>query len=183
MLYIMRHAKTDWNIRHKLQGRTDIPLNAEGRQMAEKARQAYKQVNIDICYCSPLKRALETAQIVLADRNIPIIQDERLLEMGFGQYEGLENCLEIPNCPISIVFTDPTKYEASIGGSETFPELFQRSKSFLEELVKPALAQKKDVLIVGHAAINASIICQLRNLPISEFWPQTREQCKLIKLL
>ena len=31
MLYIMRHGKTDWNACHKLQGRTDIPLNDEGR--------------------------------------------------------------------------------------------------------------------------------------------------------
>ena len=30
MLYIMRHGKTDWNAKHKLQGRTDIPLNEEG---------------------------------------------------------------------------------------------------------------------------------------------------------
>lgn len=40
MLYIMRHGRTDWNERHKLQGRTDIPLNANGRQMAEKARES-----------------------------------------------------------------------------------------------------------------------------------------------
>ncbi len=31
MLYIMRHGRTDWNVRHKLQGRTDIPLNDEGQ--------------------------------------------------------------------------------------------------------------------------------------------------------
>lgn len=35
MLYIMRHGKTEWNVRRKLQGRTDIPLNEEGRIMAE----------------------------------------------------------------------------------------------------------------------------------------------------
>ena len=34
MLYIMRHGKTEWNSLHKLQGRTDIPLNDEGRLMA-----------------------------------------------------------------------------------------------------------------------------------------------------
>ena len=33
MLYIMRHGKTDWNAKHKLQGRTDIPLNEEGIQI------------------------------------------------------------------------------------------------------------------------------------------------------
>ena len=57
MLYIMRHGKTEWNVRHKLQGRTDIPLNEEGRKMAEKAHEEYKDINIDICYCSPLVRA------------------------------------------------------------------------------------------------------------------------------
>ena len=61
MLYIMRHGKTDWNIQHKLQGRTDIPLNEEGRQMAKQAREDYLNIPIDICYCSPLIRARETA--------------------------------------------------------------------------------------------------------------------------
>ena len=38
MLYIMRHGKTEWNKKKKLQGRTDIPLCQEGIEMAEKAR-------------------------------------------------------------------------------------------------------------------------------------------------
>ena len=74
MLYIMRHGKTDWNVLHKLQGRTDIPLNEEGRNMARKAADIYKDINFDVCYCSPLKRAKETAEILLEGRNIPIIR-------------------------------------------------------------------------------------------------------------
>ena len=43
MLYIMRHGKTDWNEQHKLQGRTDIPLNENGIAMAKKAaEEAYR---------------------------------------------------------------------------------------------------------------------------------------------
>lgn len=42
MLYIMRHGKTDWNELHKLQGHTDIPLNANGIAMAENAAKEYK---------------------------------------------------------------------------------------------------------------------------------------------
>ena len=78
MLYIMRHGRTDWNVRHKLQGRTDIPLNEEGRRMAEKAGEEYRDVPLDICYSSPLVRARETAEIVLSGRNIPILTDDRL---------------------------------------------------------------------------------------------------------
>ena len=82
MLYIMRHGKTDWNLRHKLQGKTDIPLNDMGIKMAREAKERYKDVNFDICYCSPLMRARETAALVLDGRNIPVIIDDRLTEMG-----------------------------------------------------------------------------------------------------
>ena len=89
MLYIMRHGKTEWTKKKILQGRTDIPLCEEGIEMAEKAHEEYKDVHIDVCYCSPLIRARKTAEIVLGGRDIPIISDDRLKEMSFGEYEGL----------------------------------------------------------------------------------------------
>ena len=49
--------------------------------MAEQAKEKYKDVNFDICYCSPLVRAKQTAEIVLKGRNIPIVYDDRLMEM------------------------------------------------------------------------------------------------------
>ncbi|MBQ1538156.1 MAG: histidine phosphatase family protein, partial [Ruminococcus sp.] len=70
MLYIMRHGKTDWNSQHKLQGRTDVPLNEEGRKMAQRAAEEYRGVHFDVCYCSPLSRARETAEILLDGRDV-----------------------------------------------------------------------------------------------------------------
>jgi len=182
MLYIMRHGKTDWNAKRMLQGRTDIPLNAEGREMAQKARQEYWDVNFDYCYCSPLSRAVETAQLLLEGRDVPIEADERLVEMSFGEYEGIEKSFQIPDCPINLLFKDPANYHASIGGAETFEELYARTGEFLEEVVKPKLAEGKDVLIVGHGAMNSSIICQVKNLPIESFWDRGLAQCKLMEL-
>ena len=103
MLYIMRHGRTDWNVRHKLQGRTDIPLNEEGRRMAEKAGEEYRNIPLDLCFCSPLVRARETAEIVLRGRNIPIRTDDRLREMSFGIYEGTENSFSDPDCPVNVI--------------------------------------------------------------------------------
>ena len=48
MLYIIRHAKTDWNELHRLQGRTDIPLNQTGIQMARDAGTEYREVHFDV---------------------------------------------------------------------------------------------------------------------------------------
>ena len=85
MLYIMRHGKTEWNKKKKLQGRTDIPLCHEGIEMAEKAREEYKDVHLDICYCSPLIRARTTAEILLEGRNVPIVTDDRLIVLKKGR--------------------------------------------------------------------------------------------------
>ncbi|MCQ2483106.1 MAG: histidine phosphatase family protein [Clostridia bacterium] len=182
MLYIMRHGQTEWNVLHKMQGRTDVPLNDTGRQMALKAGEEYKSVHFDVCYCSPLNRALETARLVLKGRDIPIIIDDRLIEMGFGIYEGLANSFQIPDCPINVVFQEPEKYTQSLGGSETFDELFKRTGEFINEIVEPQLAAGKDILIVGHATVNSGIVCQIKNMPIEEFWNSNHEQCRLLSL-
>ena len=182
MLYIIRHGRTDWNDLHKLQGGTDIPLNAAGRQMAEEAREKYREIPLDLCYCSPLIRARETAEILLRGRNIPILTDDRLREMGFGEYEGLANSFSIPDCPINILFQHPEQYTESIGGAETFAELFARTKSFLEEKIEPLTEKGKNVLIVGHGAMNRSIISQIRQTPIEDFWKIPGDNCEMIRL-
>lgn len=183
MLYIMRHGKTDWNVRRRLQGRTDIPLNDDGRSMAEKARNEYMDVHFDVCYCSPLIRAKETAEILLKGRNIPIITDDRLLEMSFGVYEGIENSFQIPDCPINVLFKEPEKYTVPAENAESLEELYSRTGSFLKEVVEPQLQDGKDILIVGHGAMNSSIICQVRNIPVEKFWSAGIDNCKLIKLI
>jgi probable phosphoglycerate mutase len=150
--------------------------------MARAAGKACQHVHFDVCYCSPLIRARETAELVLKDRDIPIIYDERLMEMSFGVYEGLANSFQIPDCPINVLFKKPEQYEAVEGG-ESFAELFARTGAFLEACVYPALAENKDVLIIGHGAMNSSIVCQVKQIPLERFWEAGIENCKLMRLL
>ena len=183
MLYIIRHGKTDWNNLHKLQGRTDVPLNEEGRQMAEQAREEYRDVHFDVCFSSPLVRAKETAEILLRGRNIPILTDDRLMEMSFGSYEGQENSFDIPDCPINQLFFEPENYVSPPGGAESLDSLFARTGAFLEERVDPLLKEGKDVLIVGHGAMNSSIVSRIRGFSRAQFWSAGIENCKLMRLL
>lgn len=92
-LYIMRHGKTDWNAKHKLQGRTDIPLNDEGRRMAKKPREKYKDILLMCVTVLRSSDAKETAEIVLRGRNIPVITDERLQERALGYMKGPRTAL------------------------------------------------------------------------------------------
>lgn len=182
MLYIMRHGKTDWNLKHKLQGKTDVPLNEMGIEMAKEACEKYKDVHFDVCYCSPLVRARDTAELVLNGRDVPIIIDERLSEMGFGIYEGTEEVFEKPECPVRELFFNPAGYKA-VGGAESIEELIERTGSFLEEVAYPLVNEGKDVLIVGHGAMNSAIIGIVRQKPVEKLWEEGIENCRLIKLL
>ncbi len=181
-LYIMRHGRTDWNDRHKLQGQTDIPLNEEGRKMAAAASEEYKDVHFDIAFCSPLIRAMETAEILLKDRGIPIVCDDRLKEVRFGIYEGIENSFDIPDCPVNQFFFEPQNYNDPPEGAESIDELIKRTGEFLKEKAEPELEAGRDVLIVGHGAMNSAIITQVKNREKSEFWKDGIENCKLMRL-
>lgn len=64
-LYLIRHGETDWNKEFKIQGSSDIELNEYGRELAFITREGLRHIPFDIAYTSPLKRAKETAEIIL----------------------------------------------------------------------------------------------------------------------
>ena len=103
--------------------------------------------------------------------------------MCFGVYEGTANCFRIPDCPMNVLFKTPEKYITPVEGAESFDELFARTGSFLKETAQPLLDEGKDVLIIGHGAMNSSIVCQTKGLSIKDFWSQGIENCKLMRLI
>lgn len=178
----MRHGKTDWNALYKLQGRVDIPLNDEGRAMAVEAGKKAANIHFDVCYCSPLIRAQETAKLFLQGRNVPIITDDRLIEMAFGEYEGQENCYEHPEWAVYNLFQKPAEYKAD-KGAESFEQLYARTGDFLEKVALPLVKEGKDVVIIGHGAMNCSIINQVTKTPIENFWDCGIGNCELKTLI
>ena len=62
-------------------------------------------------------------------------------------------------------------------------EVYARTGAFLKEVVEPLLKQDKDILIVGHGAMNSSIVCQVRGLPVEKYWSAGIENCKLMRLI
>lgn len=88
-LYLVRHGQTDWNLKHKEQGQVDIPPNETGIEQAKNLRTKLKSYDFDICYCSPLKRAAQTAEIAVnSHTNIVFVDD--LKERSFSELEGTD---------------------------------------------------------------------------------------------
>ena len=87
-ILVTRHGQTDWNVLEKLQGQTDIELNSVGRMQARETRDLIKNEKIDLIITSSSKRAKETAEIINENFNVDIIEDRRLMERKFGEFEG-----------------------------------------------------------------------------------------------
>jgi len=88
MFYVARHGQTDWNVSGLYQGDTDTLLNAEGLRQAEGLRDFLAGFPIDRIVCSTLRRAKITAETVNERHHAPVLYTEKLIERGFGRWEG-----------------------------------------------------------------------------------------------
>lgn len=85
----IRHGETDWNANARIQGHTDIALNARGRRQAEQLAQALAHERFDAVYASDLARALDTARPFAAGAGVVPQTEPLLRERAFGDFEGL----------------------------------------------------------------------------------------------
>lgn len=84
----IRHGETDWNAQSRLQGHTDIPLNAQGLAQAASLSGALCHEAVAQVYCSDLARAAQTARALAGPLGWPCAVDTGLRERGFGVMEG-----------------------------------------------------------------------------------------------
>jgi broad specificity phosphatase PhoE len=88
-LLLVRHGETDWNRDLRYQGHADPPLNEAGREQARELARTLARVDLDAAYTSDLRRAAETAEIILAGRDVPLFADRGLRELDVGSWSGL----------------------------------------------------------------------------------------------
>lgn len=178
-LYLIRHGETVWNAKGLLQGKQDIELNANGILAAEKYGEQIREIDFDKIYCSPLKRALKTATLIKGDRDIPIITDERLRELSFGDCEGTDfHVWRNKQCPFHWFFDDPAKYIPPENG-ESLTHLCERTDDFIQNVIEPQLNTVNRIMIVAHGALNASIMTNLEKRSLSKFWGDgLQENCQ-----
>ncbi|MDE7029294.1 MAG: histidine phosphatase family protein [Lachnospiraceae bacterium] len=171
-LYMIRHGETQWNVSRRFQGRSDIPLNDEGRRLARITAEALAEVPFARIYTSPLKRARETAELIKGERDIPVILDERIIEIGFGVYEGLccgKDNYNIPDPEFMNFFDKPEAYKPP-EGAESIEELKARTADFLQEIVHNKDMENDTILVSTHGAALRGLLSSINNIGIEDFW-------------
>lgn len=170
-LYLVRHGITDWNVRKKIQGQVDIPLNEQGKLLAKKTAEGLSDVSFDLCISSPLCRAKETARIILRNQQALILDEPRIMEMAFGDYEGKccsKEGWELPE-EFHRFFDDPEGYQPPNGG-ESFADVKKRTGEFLQKLYQKEAYQALTILITTHGAALAGLLNNIKGEPLSRYW-------------
>lgn len=153
---MVRHGQTDSNVAKLIMGqRIDESLNGVGRQQAEELALDMKDLQFDVIFSSPLKRAAETAAIIAKGRAAPVILRGELKERDFGSVSG-KSWAEAD----AIAGAEPGNlkevdrhldYDYRPYGGESAEDVKDRLKRIIAE-IKEKYSDKR-VLLVAHGGI------------------------------
>lgn len=147
----VRHGQTAWNAASRIQGATDIELDAAGRRQARSLAAALADTALDAIYASDMARALQTAQAVADASGLAVSADAGLRERGFGVFEGLTHAevdLRWPELALRWRRRDP---DFGPEGGETLAAFYQRAVACAEGIAARHAGQT--ILLVAHGGV------------------------------
>jgi broad specificity phosphatase PhoE len=160
-LVLWRHGQTQWNVERRFQGQTDIPLDAEGEQQAERAARLLAALRPDVIYSSDLARALSTAAPLARLTGLTVIPDKDLRERYGGFWEGLTD--------VEIRERYPVEHSEWLPhGGETSAAVADRAVAALERIAG-TLAPGSLAVVVSHGAALRLAAARLLGLP-EDLW-------------
>ena len=89
-LYLIRHGTTILNVQNRYRGRRDVPLDAQGWADAVDAARALSPTGLAAVYAGPLRRTINTAQVIADECRIPDVRIlHGLVNLDYGEWEGM----------------------------------------------------------------------------------------------
>jgi len=164
-LFLIRHGQTNWNMEGRYQGNCDIELNSTGIKQAELASKYLSRVKFSKIYSSPLKRTMETANIVNRRTEVAIETYEDLKEVNFGKWEGLKfnEINKDYHEEYQQWLIDP--YNNRPTGGESFKELTLRTTSVINIIVAEN-TDESSVAVVTHGGVILSLLVHWLQIPL-----------------
>ncbi|OQY41439.1 MAG: hypothetical protein B6227_05075 [Fusobacteriia bacterium 4572_74] len=169
-IHFVRHGQTEWNVIKKLQGHLNSPLTEEGIEQTELLYEKLKYVKFNKIYTSPQGRAIHTARILKGKKDIEILELQEIMEMGFGNVEGLEKEKFKEKYPEAFMnlWTDAVKYNPKDFSGESFVEVKKRAIEGLNKLVREN--KTGNIMVVSHGMILKVIFGYVLGHDLDKFW-------------
>ncbi len=164
---LIRHGENDV-LRIALAGRAPgVPLNAEGREQAQRLSWYLREARIRAIYSSPLERALQTAEPLAEMLGLPVLARERLIEVGFGDWT-MKEMKELDADPEWIRWTQQ-RSRARGAGRESMVEIQARMVLEIEDLA--AAHPDQTIALFSHGDPIRAALCHLLGMPL-DFVPR-----------
>lgn len=161
-LFLVRHGETAWNVEHRLQGASDIPLNDNGRAQARAAAPALATLApVKRIVSSDLSRALETAHILAEAMGAEVVTDARLRERSYGVWEGLrEDVRQVDHADEHARWAQGL--EPNVEGYEYNATVRDRALALIEEIT----AEDGTYVCVSHGSTTRVAVAALLGLEL-----------------
>ena len=161
-ILLIRHGQSEWNKLNLFTGFKNIELSEQGIEEANKAGQNFKNLDIkfDIVYTSELKRAQETAKIILQNldqwdhlnNKRKIISNINLNERDYGDLTGLNKKETAEKFGEDQVHKWRRGYSDQPPNGESLEDVVTRVTKYFEQTIKPAIKSdgNDNILIAAH---------------------------------
>ncbi len=158
ILYCVRHGESVYNAEGRIQGRLDVPLSELGRRQSAAAAAALAGLPIDALYASPLRRAMETAEIIADALALTVQTDDRLMEINVGVFADKHPSELAELWPQALARWKSEDLDFVIPGGESRRQVIARGRAALQEI---AAAGRQAAIIVSHGRL---LTCTLKDI-------------------
>jgi broad specificity phosphatase PhoE len=166
-LILARHGETVWNVEKIYRGRTDVNLDEVGIKQAELLGKYLSNWELEAIYSSPLKRALDTANIIARYQKVGVHVAEGLIDFDYGEWQSLSE-QEVKRLYPTLHnewLNNPRK--AKMPGGESLDDVRRRAIEVVDDVLSK---YQGNVVLVSHRVVNKVLICSLLGLDNSHFW-------------
>jgi broad specificity phosphatase PhoE len=166
-LILARHGETVWNVEKIYRGRTDVNLDEVGIKQAELLGKYLSNWELEAIYSSPLKRALDTANIIARYQKVSVHVAEGLIDFDYGEWQSLLEQEAKRLYPTLHNEWHNNPHKVKMPGGESLEDVRRRAI----EVVNDVLSKYQGgVVLVSHRVVNKVLICSLLGLDNSHFW-------------
>lgn len=167
-IILVRHGQTEWNRQERFRGWVDIDLDETGLRQAEAAAERVARWEVAAIYSSPLRRAMDTAQIIANRLSLPVVPLEGINDMNFGIWQGLSIGEVKENYPELFDLWRYSPQRLEIPQGESLEDVRKRVVATIDDLT--ARHEGSTVALVTHRVVCKVLLCHLLGLDNSHFW-------------
>lgn len=162
-LYVARHGQTVWNAQNKVCGITDVELTEKGIEQAVQLAEIIP-ADIDMIITSPLRRAVQTGEIIAEKRNVPLHTEKLLMEQNYGIYEGVDR--KNPH-----FLNNKRNFAYRYPSGESMMQVAYRIYGLIDK-IKEEYPEKK-ILLISHGGVCRIIRTYFKDMTNEEFFEYT----------